>query len=171
MSLYEAQVAATSMDIPLDKPHRNAEQIAGWTEARVTNAMSIDPTNFSTKKKDMMADFEAYAITEYETYLNSAGLLNTLSTSKLKLNVIAAGSPKLVSEGALNGTYRWLFDVPLMLSYYPADLKSLKSTASSTKSNLPPNQKVTLRVQVGRLSKPDEKRPEGIVIERWSSVP
>lgn len=170
MQLYDSQSAASTMDIPNDKPHRNAEQIAEWVEARVTNAMTINPRSFDKKKKGMMADFETYAISEYETYLNSAGLLNTLNNKQLKLNVISSAPPKLISEGALNGTYRWLFDVPLLLSFYPLEMRTLRAASDTTKSTLEPNQRVILRVQVGRLLKPDENRPDGIVIERWSAV-
>lgn len=166
MALYDEQSAATSMEIPADKPHLNQAQIAEWVEEQVTNAMTIDPVSFDDKKKNLLSDFQPYALTEYETHVVGTGLVDQLKQQSLKMNAIQDGAPQLVSEGALEGTYRWLYDVPLMLSYYPSGLQTLKTKQQASL----PNQKITIRVQLGRLAQQDPKHPNGVMMEHWTML-
>jgi hypothetical protein len=167
MGLYDAQDQITTMEIPLDKPHRSTVQVGEWIAEHVTSAMTINPTDFAKQKKQKMVDFEPYAVTEYEGYLSSTSMLQTLQTNTLKMNAILNGEVKLVSEGALNGTYRWLYDVPLLLTFYPSSLAAFNKEVAA---NNFPNQKVTFRVQAGRMAKNKDVSSEGLLLERWSAV-
>ena len=161
MNIYDDEAAAEKA--PLDTPHRTTEQVSNWVEDHLTNAMNIDVTTWDDHLKKITPDFDPYGLQEYQAYLASSGILNLLKTNNLKINAISDSNPVLLSEGAISGTYHWLYQMPLMLSYYDQEATSLKN--GQTKAQ---NQKVTIRVQVGRVAKGADDN--NIVIERWSAI-
>lgn len=161
MAIYDTERAVDV--VPLDKPHRTTEQVATWIEEYVTTAMNIDATKWDAHLQKIKPSFDPYGLQEYQKYLDSSGILNLLKTNGLKLNAIVEGGAVLLSQGALSGTYHWLYDVPLMLTYYDQDMTSLKESTVR-----PQNQKVSIRVQIGRVHNNSEN---GLFIERWSVVP
>lgn len=162
MSIYDS--AASQNNVPLDKPHRTGEQLVTWAEDRVTAAMNIDPAEWDAHLKLMQPDFAPYGLQEYQNYLQSSGIMDVLKTRNLRLNAIMDGTATLLSEGALSGSYRWLYQVPLMLSYYDASIKTAKGQGGKVQ-----NQKLTIRVQIGRSSL--AQNDDQIMIERWSIAP
>lgn len=161
MAIYDTERAVDV--VPLDKPHRTTEQVATWVEEHITTAMNIDAMKWDAHLQNVKPSFDPYGLQEYQKYLDTSGILNVLKTNNMKLNAIVEGGAVLLSQGALSGTYHWLYDVPLMLSYYDQNMTSLKGSAAR-----PQNQKVSIRVQVGRI---DNNSENGLFIERWSVVP
>ena len=162
MGIYDEEVAQDV--VPLDKPHRTGEQLVTWTEDRVTAAMNVDPAEWDSHLKRLQPDFAPYGLQEYQNYLQSSGIMDVLKTQNLRLNAIMDGTATLLSEGALSGSYRWLYQVSLMLSYYDAGTKTAKGQGGKVQ-----NRKLVVRVQIGRssIAQNDDK----IVIERWSIAP
>ncbi len=150
--------------VPIDKPHRTTEQMADWSVDHVTTAMNIDPLTWDAHLKTLTPYFDAYGLQEYQSYLQSSGILNLLQTNRLKINSILDGAPTLLSQGALSGTYRWLYQVPLMITYYEEETKTLKTRGVKSQ-----NQKLVLRVQIGRVAKGSDDN--NIVIEHWTLAP
>ena len=63
-------------------------------------------------------------------------------------------------EGALAGTYHWVIRVPILITYYDKNVKTL------TKSNTTQSQKLSVEVQIGRIV-PEKDGDNGIRIEHW----
>lgn len=162
MSIYDSEAARDN--VPLDKPHRTGEQLVTWTEDRVTAAMNINPAQWDQHLKILQPDFAAYGLQEYQAYLQSSGILDVLKAQNMRVNAIMDGTATLLSEGALSGSYRWLYQVPLMLSYYDADTRTAKGQGGKVQ-----NRKVTIRVQIGRSGA--SQNDDDIMIERWSVAP
>ena len=159
MGLYDTE---RSEDVvPLDKPHRTSEQIATWVEDNVTTAMNIDPSKWDAQQKKIRLQFDAYGFQEYQNYLKSSGILAALQSNKLRLNAIADGPSILLSEGALSGSYHWLYQMPLMLTYYDQDIKGLRKGQAR-----PQNRKVMIRVQIGRTASGNDDNH--VFIEHWT---
>lgn len=162
MSIYDTQ--ASQDNVPLDRPHRTGEQLVTWTEDRVTAAMNIDPSEWDAHMKLLQPDFAPYGLQEYQNYLQTSGIMDVLKTKNLRLNAIMDGTATLLSEGALSGSYRWLYQVPLMISYYDASVKTAKGQGGKVQ-----NQKFSIRVQIGRSA--TAQNDDQIMIERWSIAP
>ncbi|PZP56542.1 MAG: hypothetical protein DI586_03320 [Micavibrio aeruginosavorus] len=149
--------------VPMDKPHRTSEQVATWVEESIATALNIQ-NGWDEQQKKAAPLFDSYGIQEYKKYLDTSGILNNLSAHNLQLNSIADSASVLLSEGALSGTYHWLYQMPVMLTYYDRGTKTLKNNKLRVQ-----NQKIMVRVQVGRVAK--ARDDTGIVIERWSVLP
>ena len=68
--------------------------------------------------------------------------------------------PLLLNEGVVNDRYRWLFRVPVIISYMDKNMATYKGGDAEL------TQKATLNIQIGRI-KADDK-PDGLQIEQWS---
>ncbi len=162
MGIYDAERLEDV--VPMDKPHRTSEQIASWVEDSIVTAMNIDQPAWNTHQKKVASLFDSYGLQEYKKYLDTSGILTNISANNLQVNAVADSSSVLLSEGALSGTYHWLYQMPVMLSYYDRGTKTLKNRTSQVR-----NLKIMIRVQVGRVVKGNDDN--GIVIERWSVIP
>ncbi len=162
MGVYDDERAADA--VPLDKPHRTTEQVGTWIEEHATTAMNIDAVQWDNHIKNITPDFDPYGLQEYQNYLNTSGILNVLKTNQMRLSAIMDGSVTLLSQGAIGGTYHWLYQMPLMLTYYDEDTKTLKNGKVQSQ-----NQRVMVRAQIGRVVKGADDN--NIVIERWSVTP
>jgi hypothetical protein len=67
----------------------------------------------------------------------------------------------LRNEGEVGDRYRWLFQVPVTLSFLPLGETDYAS------GNAARNERIDLIVQVGRV-KPFEGNDIGLIIESWS---
>ena len=150
--------------VPIDKPHRTTEQVASWVEDNIATVLNIDPVQWDATQKKIAPQFDAYGYQEYQNYLKTSGILDLMRNNHLRQNAIADSSSVLLSQGALAGTYHWLYQMPVMLTYYNQDTKTLKAANVQAQ-----NQKVMVRVQVGRTRKGADDN--NIVIERWSVTP
>ena len=159
MKMYELEQGAKKSD-GLDKPHRNAEQIGEWLTSVVTQALTIDPRAYKTDSFSPL--FTTYAFQEYQTYLTTQKTVEMLNANNMKLTAFAESKPVLVQEGPLDGAYRWLFRVPVMLTYYDRVVETLKGN----KKPISQTQRITVNIQVGRV--PAKTMSEGMIIERWS---
>lgn len=162
MGLYDTE---RSEDVvPLDKPHRTSEQVASWVEDNITTAMNIDLSKWDTQLKKIRLQFDAYGFQEYQNYLKSSGILDSLQNNKFRLNAIADGPAVLLSEGALSGTYHWLYQMPMMLTYYDQDITGLRKGQAK-----PQNRKIMIRVQIGRAASGGND-DNHVFIEHWTVV-
>jgi hypothetical protein len=161
MKIYDERAAQTASTTASDKPHMTAHALREWVMQAVTNALTFDPQDTELAKK-RASFFEPYAMTEFQNWMAASGINQSLGGA-YTLRTVLSSDPTLLSEGTLNGTYRWVFDVPVIISYVPRGTTTLK-----TATTIPQSQKLTLRVQVGRVTDPNN---QNILIERWATAP
>lgn len=157
MNMYEDQPGSKKLDI-LSEAHRSSSQVGDWLSGIVTQALSINPSEY--KPETFSGYFTPYALQEYNTYLSSNQVMEGLKANHLKLSAFAEGKATMIQEGQLEGYYRWVFRVPVMLTYYDQSAKTLKGAAPSQ------TQRVSVNVQISRV--PLKQAADGMVIERWS---
>jgi hypothetical protein len=174
MSLYDSK--KKEMVIPLDKPHRSQDYIKNWGSDIVTQGLNLSNKTKDSIFKNLQKEFDPYGFREYLGFVNQASLLPYATTQNLRMDSFVTAPPTLVSEGALQGSYRWLLDIPVTISYYPEDLSTLKRTQNSAQAKTRPpaanNVNLTIRVQIGRaVQAPSNSAAQtlgsDIVIERW----
>lgn len=160
MKMYDTGPEANT-EGGLDLPHRSAEQIGEWITSIATQALTIDPEKYEETSKKYTGWFLPYALQEYNTYLSQNQTVETLRSNNMRLTAFAESKPVLVQEGVLEGSYRWLFRVPVMLTYYDRVTTSLKG-----KKPMSQTQRVIVNIQVGRV--PNTQLAEGMAVERWN---
>lgn len=144
---------------PLNQPHRDNKEISAWLTTATSEAMTFDQPDYKALLKKDEQYFNETGKTEYMKFLNDHNIIKVLESGKYDVRSFVQGQPLLLNEGAVNGVYRWLYEVPMMVSYMDRGAKSYKDLE-------PVNQQLTLTVQVGRIGGVMEG--EAIVIERWS---
>ena len=145
--------------IDMDKPHRASSVISEWIVTAVSEIMTFDDGKVGRTYKDTASHFEKRGREQYVAFLKEVKIDNVLKSGKYKIRSYVNDAPLLLNEGPVSGRYRWLYEVPLMLSYLKLDVADYKDAE-------PVNQQVVLRVQVGRS--PDAQNDMGISIERLS---
>ena len=161
--IFEAERDSKTNMNELNLPHRSPEQIGEWITSIATQALTIEPATFEDKTNNFGGFFLPYAMQEYRNYLTNNQVLESLRANNMRLTAFAESKPILIQEGVLDGTYRWLFRVPLMLTYYDKATTSLKDGKKAPTSQ---SQRVLVNVQIGRV--PTKQLAEGMAIERWS---
>ncbi len=161
MQMYNSPSAQETMtSTSLDQPHRSPQQISEWVSGIVSQAMTISPETWDADFAKISPNFTSYATQEYKTYVQSVNLVSILTSNQMRLQAISNDSAIVAKEGAIDGTYHWLVQVPLMTSFYKTDMKEVDKNAQSQ------NQNLLVQVQVGRVQ-PKSNTDIGLVIERW----
>ncbi len=143
---------------PLNQPHRDNQEISEWLTNVLSDAMTFDKPDYNALIKIDEQYFTEGGKGQYKQFLASTSMLKILDSGKYDVRSFVQGQPLLLNEGAVNGSYRWLYEVPMMMSYVERGAKSYKNLE-------PVNQQVILTVQVGRV--PGVMEGIAILIERW----
>jgi hypothetical protein len=165
MQMYDSNGKKGGNTLDLTTAHRSEEQLAEWVVGIVTSALTITPQSWAQDSQKFASGFSPYGLQEYKAHLDKTVMLKTLETNRLRLQAITDGAPVLLKEAAIDGTYHWLFKVPLILTYYDQGTRSIEK-GQNVRSQ---TQRVTVQVQIGRIAaKPDEI---GVAVERWIVQP
>jgi hypothetical protein len=144
--------------IPLDTPHRNDKQMGDWVETAVSEALTFDKPNSQDSLNNNLKYFDEGGKQQYMAFLQDNSVLNVLQSGKFNIRGFAEEKPNLLNEGAVDGRYRWLFEVPIMVTYMDRNMKGYKDAQ-------PVNQMMSVQVQVGRTA--DVTSGKDVVIEHW----
>lgn len=156
---FPTQVAVIDESIEEDavsKPHRTRREMQVWIIDATSELLNID----SSMQDILMAEARPYfndkGYRQYQAYLNKDGRRKKIAEGALRLSAIVDEAPVLLNEGLISGQYRWLYDVPVLITEDP-------------RTGDPVNTKATLRLQVGRVD--DSVNAQKMVIESWAMLP
>lgn len=155
----EAQRGLPENAVPLDQPHRADAAISEWLVTAASEAMMFTQDDYKQDMAQTTRNFDAAGRKEYEAFLLEKSILQVLESKKFYIRCFVQELPLLLNEGAVQERYRWLFEVPMMLSYMDRGMTDYKKAD-------PVSQRVILTIQIGRS--PDAQNAGGLVIERWS---
>ena len=140
-----------------DEPHRLPTQIGEWVMKVSVEALSFSAGDYKSDLEKTKSYFNANGRSQYLTFLEKTKILEVAKTGRFNVRAVADDAPALLNEGAVAGFYRWVFKVPIMISYLDADMKTYGREDITT-------QHVELVVQAVRSPTDVE---EGVVIEIW----
>lgn len=162
MDMYGATDSKPASDVNnLAIPHRNEAQITEWTTEIVSQALTINPASYHQDFAKLSPMFAPYALKEYQDYLTKTNMMAVLTSNSYRLQAISDEAGAVTKDGAIGGTYHWLVQIPIMVSYYNVDMQSVE------KSTTAQNQNLLVQVQVGRVA-PKTNTDIGLIIERWN---
>lgn len=147
--------------VPLDVPHRNSDQVADWLVMTVSEALTFTDVPYQTALDKTAAYFNPAARQQFLTFLQEANIQPTLIAGQYSVRSFVPEAPLLLNEGAIEKRYRWLYEVPVMVSYMAKGVNGYKKNSVQ-----PVNQMLTLKVQVGRTSDHADIGKD-IIIETW----
>lgn len=130
----------------------------------VAETLSFDKGNYVYNLGAMEKYFTPEGYAQYKQFLNGSQFQQTLQTQNLQSGAFVQQEPLELTSGAVNGVYKWLFEVPVTISFIPKDSETYRDGAVQ-----PQNRNILLRVQFTRVQ--DANDPEAVKIETWQALP
>ncbi len=129
----------------LEEPHRGNEQVGEWLEQSVAQMMNFAPASYDEHVRALSAYADERARADFHGFIVNSNILDTMNKSNFQLRGSTEGAALLLNRGAVDGHYRWLFEVPMLITFLPADAKSYKDTEHLS-------QHLLVTAQVGRIA-------------------
>lgn len=148
--------------IPLRHAHTNEEEIGKWLITAVSDAMSYtvgEPTDVVEANSKY---FARSGQERFRDFLVQNNIQKVIDSGRFNIRSFVREQPLLLNSGTANDRFRWLYEVPIMVSYMDAENFNYKEDE-------PVNQHIVLTLQVGRFANVDD--PENIfdvMIETWA---
>lgn len=146
-------------DVPLDKPHRLTSEVSSWLAGAVGESMNFQNGAYTEDFAKTPYYFTAAGRGQYEAFLRDKNIFKVLETEKYYVRSYVEDTPLLLNEGVVNEVYRWLYRVPVVITYMERGMATYQDVT-------PISQRAILDVQVGRSGAPSSK--DGLIIELWS---
>lgn len=145
--------------------HRQNLDIVEWVERKASDLVQYTAKDYQEQYRIKTRDLDSVGTAEYLKFLQDNNILKPLSTNVSDVRGFAKDVPIVVNEGPVNGRYRWLLQVPIMVTFVRAGLDDYADLRGQELVSA----EYLVNVQVGRsLSAMDDM---GIVIEAWDARP
>lgn len=146
--------------VPLQHAHTNEAAIGKWLIEAVSESMShqIGGADVYEKNKGY---FAPSGLAQFKQFMKDNNIQKVIDSKRFNIRSFVKESPLLLNSGSAENRFRWLYEVPLMVSYMDAEKFNYKEDE-------PVNQHIALTVQVGRVEQAGN--PLGILIETWSGT-
>jgi len=160
-------VPQPALDIPFeeeqeeswDKPHRLPTQIGAWVMKASAEALTFESDDYQTDLQKTEPYFNSNGRKEYMAFLESSKILKVLQSGQYRVRGVAQDAPQVLNEGAVGGFYRWVFRLPIMVSYMGVNMSGYEREDATT-------QYIELIAQAVRMPDAGE---EGVKIEIWNA--
>ena len=146
--------------VPLDQPHRSTSDLAEWITMAVSEILTFKNADMQAIIDANKKYFDPNGQAQFQTFMTENNMTKVLETGRFNMHAFVKQTPLLLNEGNVDGRFRWLYEVPVMITYLD------RSTKGYTKETRPVNQELVLTIQIGRT--PDLAVGKDVVIERWT---
>lgn len=151
----------TELAVPLEKRHRPNSEITKWVREVVPMLLTYSAGDYEHEYVKKIANFSKVGAEEYVSFLQNKSIVKTLKTGRYNVSGIIKGYPVIINEDAVDGRYRWLYQVHVMVTYFDNSLKGY----SYEKGGDAITQDFILTMQIGRVKGAGNKH--GLDIETW----
>jgi hypothetical protein len=149
--------------LPLSEPHRTHGELQRWISQAIAEVMFLEGTKYDQQLEKSKSYFTEAGYTQFKSYLDEAGLREALLAGNLNASIFVERNPLLMNDGSVGGTYHWLFEVPVTITYVPA------TNYSYDDKKTPETRRILIRAQIGRVADPTDEN--AIRIETWTVSP
>jgi len=148
--------------VPLNQRHRPNTEISKWVLEIVPTVLTYNSNGYEKEYAQNVKNFSKVGTKEYVEFLQKKNIVKTLKTRRYNVASIVEGYPVVINEGAVDGRYRWLYQVDVMVTYFDNSMKRY----SLDKEDKSVTQKFVLTMQLGRVRGVDNEH--GLLIETWN---
>lgn len=149
--------------LPLEKPHRTNNELQTWSSMVASEALSINKQEFGKVMNDIRPYFTQSGFRQYQEYLQSTGILQSINDNNYQMNVFVEEQPLLMNGSSMQGVYRWLYQLPITISFIPEGM-----AGALVNTDRIVNRKINLRIQIRRIKTNTD--PNALAIESWSAT-
>ena len=158
MAVVEGEEASAEI---LHVPHRSPKDIGDWVLGLVSEVLTFPVGSFEKQQEFEQQFFSESGWQKYQEFIADKGIAKIAKGEQYQVLSYANQMPLLLNSGLVNGRFRWLYEVPMTVSYLGANVTDYKKAKAINKS-------FVLRVQVGRVAEKDAIDVMAIKLENWS---
>lgn len=147
---------------PLDQRHRTNKAITDWLQEIVPALLTYDSEGYEQDIRKVSVNFTKVGEQEYKRFLSDKQFINVLRTGRNVTSVVK-DYPIVINEGAIDGRYRWLYQVGVLITFYEEVV--LRDGSKDVRDQI--TQEHMLTFQVGRYR--ESPNEHGIYFESWDS--
>ncbi len=140
--------------------HMSSQEVSNLLEIILAECLSFNPSDFDQNSRLVQNYFTAQGYEQYKAYLSQSKFGEIVKGQNLQSGAYADRPPLEINSLVQNGAYKWLFEVPVTISFIPVRAQTYNGGATTAQ-----NQRFTLRVQFTRVNEP--ANPGKIRIEIW----
>jgi intracellular multiplication protein IcmL len=139
--------------IPLDKPAMDTASVLAWTARAASEAMTFDFGDYQKKLQRASKRFTKVGWETFAAALQRSRLIDVVTKQQQAVSAQPKVSPVLVEEGVVDGKYRWVVSVPIIVTYKNAQMMRQDT--------------LQLRLVIERVKTLES--PDGIGIAEWKA--
>lgn len=102
---------------PLNEPVMSQGALLNWASNTVADTLAIDFRNYKKQLTDVRERYTPKAFRQLMSSMKASGNLKMIVTKHLSATAITTQAPIITRSGILKGTYTWLIEFPMVLSY------------------------------------------------------
>lgn len=159
--------------VPLEKPHLTPREVREWASNAVADVLNFSFTDFAERQKTYPKYFSSQGWEQYQEYMRKSRMEEVINSYKYDVSGVVVNIPYIAREEARQGVYRWLVEVPVMMSYLDE-----KQQSELAKDRLPLTDDLLVTIEIARVPTPkltDEERAKrsmmdsmDVVIHTWT---
>lgn len=146
--------------VTMEEPHRTRREMQAWIVEAVSELLNFDRQSKSGLLNQVRSSFTDVGFSQYQEWLQTNAMAVRVESGEFRLSAIVDETPVQLNAGAVAGAYRWLYDVPVVISLQPVDIYADQPVETIH---------ATVRMQLARTENSDA--PNLLVIESWSLRP
>ncbi len=150
---------------PLHLRHRTNDIVTLWVQRIVPDMISYKAQGYNGQYAEKIKSFNEAGLSEYIKFLGERNFVKTLKTGRYDIAGFIKDYPVIFNEGAIDGHYRWLYQVNIMVTY----IESGANDYSDIKKSAAISQEFVLTFQLGRSR--EATNDIGLLIESWDVKP
>lgn len=105
---------------PLDQPNLPKAAILTWATAAATAAYNYNYVDYRKQLQEAADYFTPEGWQQFLSQLSSSNNLNAVRTRRLVVSAVPTAAPVILTEGVINGRYRWRIELPILVTYQGA---------------------------------------------------
>lgn len=145
----------------LKVPHINYPEVGKWLTTACAESLNYKEHTNQEDLDHLRAYFTDSGWAQYQHFLQQSKLANIIASHKFNLQSHVKREPLLLNSLEHEGLYRWLFEIPIMVTFMNRENFNYEEQEPETAS-------YALRVQVRRVSQ--EESPYRMLIETWTGT-
>lgn len=146
-SLYNDKgVTDGSVGEGMQSPHRHPSQISDWLMQVMSQILNIELAHNEDYLKVVAATMNPKAQSDFGTFMTGSNIMATMQARNMNLHSMVENPPILLNKGVVGDRYRWLFEMPVTITFLPAG-----STSYDPKKGEFTSQRIIVTAQVGRV--------------------
>lgn len=137
--------------VPLNQPNLSDAALLSWVAQAATETMTFGFHDYKRRLQDSSQFFTRRGWESFTQALQSSRIIEAVEARQQVISAVPGSAPVIVQEGVINNQYRWVVEMPLVVTY--------KSGSSSRPDSM------IIRLTIVRV--PTLDNPSGVGIEQW----